>query len=147
MDVNLQKIFLIKQLLKEGFSEKIIVMITKAKQPHINKIKNGKLHKDIEYNGIIKMTYEQKQRYEAAKIILSMRELPITGIGEQDIIYMQLLKFFMVPKQQIYELYNNMSKNRIDRYLLKKGIDIGKFNSELLGIQKKVYLDLIIDYL
>ena len=147
MDENLQKVLLIKQLLEEGFSEKVIVMITKAKQPHINKIKNGKLHKNTIANEKVRMTKEQKERYDAAKKILSMSEIPTSKTNEQDIMYMQLLKLFMVPKEEIQKLYSHISGNRVSRYLLKKGIDIGNFDSTLLGISRKVYIDLIIDYL
>lgn len=140
-------VLVIKQLLEEGLPEKMVVLITQAKQPYINKIKNGKLHKNTILDGKVKLTEEQENRYKIVKKILSMPELPTSGINEQDIIYMQLLKFFMVPKEQIQELYNNLTKMKISRFLLMKKIDLGNFESELIGIPKEDYLELMIDFL
>jgi 6-phosphogluconate dehydrogenase len=64
----------------------------------------------------------------------------------QDIKYMHLLKFFMIEKEDIYNLYQHWSKSKINRYLLKKDVDILTFDSTLIGIEKADYLDLIIDY-
>lgn len=141
-----RKAGVIKFLLEQGLAEKHIVMIMQAQQPYVNKIKNKKLHIDTPLieNG---MTPEESARYDAVKRIIKAGELPTNGTDEQDKIYIHLLKFFMVPKEQIRALYNHIAISRVDRILRKKDVDLGNFDSTLLGIPRQVYLDLIIDYI
>lgn len=146
---NNQKVLLIKELLKQGFSEKLIVMIVQVKQPYVNKIKNGRLHfmTCLDEGETLEITPEQQRRLSAAQKILSVSSLPTVGITQQDFMYMHLLRFLLVPKEKIYALYDNLSHSRIDRYLLKKDVDILAFDSTLLNIPKADYLDLILDYI
>lgn len=143
---NNRKAGVIKFLLNQGLAEKHVVMIMQAQQSYVNKIKNKKLHvnTDAIEDG---MTSEENARYDAVKKIISAKELPTNGTDEQDKIYIHLLKFFMVPKEQIRALYNHIAISRVDRILRKKDIDLGNFDSTLLGIPREVYLDLIIDYI
>jgi|GEM_PF-4171994 len=142
-----QLVCAIKYLLDVGLPEKLVVLVTQAKQPYVNKIKNGKLHRNTKIEEGFKLNSEQQNKYEIVKKILFMPELPTSGIGEQDVIYMQLLKFFMIPKDKIIELYNNLAKVKVSRLLLKKKIDLGNFDSELIGVDKKEYLELMIEFL
>ena len=84
-----KKVGAIKQLLKEGFTEKNIMMVMQMQQPYVNKIKNGKLHQDTP---ILEdaMSPQESARYNAIKIILSTPELPTNKLEEQDIIYIHL---------------------------------------------------------
>lgn len=136
----------IKSLLNEGLSEKHVIMIMQAQQSYVNKIKNKKLHVNTQaiQDG---MTPEEYARYGAVKKIINVSELPTDGTDEQDKIYIHLLKFFMVPKEQIRALYNHIAISRVDRILRKKDVNLGNFDSTLLGIPREVYLDLIIDYI
>lgn len=140
-------VLLVKQLARNGYREKVIKMITGLNQSYINKIINGKLHKETEIpaDEIIDMTEEQKRRLNAANKILMCEEIA-TNDMEQDIKYMHLLKFFMVDKEDIYNLYQHWSKTKISKLLLKKDVDILSFDCTLIGIDKADYLDLIIDY-
>jgi hypothetical protein len=101
-------VLLVKQLARNGYREKVIKMITGLNQSYINKIINGKLHKETEIpaDEIIDMTEEQKRRLNAANKILMCEEIA-TNDMEQDIKYMHLLKFFMVDKEDIYNLYQH----------------------------------------
>ena len=140
-------VLLVKQLAANGYREKIIKMITGLNQSYINKIINGKLHKETELpvDVNIDMTEEQRVRLNAANKVLMCEEITTNDMN-QDIKYMHLLKFFMIEKEDIYNLYQHWSKSKINRYLLKKDVDILTFDSTLIGIEKADYLDLIIDY-
>jgi len=135
----------IKSLLAEGFSEKSIVMILQVQQPYVNKIKNGKLH--VNTPAEMNLTDLEREKYEAVKKIFNASELPTNKVEEQDIYYIHLLRFFNVPKEKIHGLYNHMAVSKVDRIMRKKGVDLGFFDSTLLGIPKEIYLDLIIDYI
>ena len=120
-------------------------MITKANQSYVNKIKNGRLHSEVKENDKLVLDEREQARYDAAKKIMKLKELPTSSFTDDDFLYLHLLKFFLVPREQIIGLYNHMSKRKISRLLMKKHVEIGKFNSKLLGIPKIDYLDLIID--
>jgi hypothetical protein len=102
------KIAIIKLLFEQGYREKIIKMITGYNQSYINKIKNNKLHQkteiDMSNNLLDIMTEEQKIRYRAVNKILFLKEITSNDL-EDDIKYIQLLKFFLVEKEDIYNLY------------------------------------------
>jgi hypothetical protein len=122
-------------------------MITKVNQSYVNKIKNNVLHSEVKEKNDLILSIEERARYDAAVRILKVTDLPITKFGEQDLYYIQLLKFFLVPKEKIHKLYEHVSKKRINRYYVKKNVDIGLFDSSLIGIDKYDYLDLVIDYI
>jgi hypothetical protein len=145
---KLHKPLFVKQLIKEGYKDKQICMIAQVKQPYVSKIRNGKIHQQTkidEFEQVI--PYEdERSRQEAMQRILELPELYTPGTTEQDLIYMHLLKFLMVEKEDVYNLYFHLSKRQFNRYWVKKDVDITLFDSELIGIDSKVYLDLIIDY-
>ena len=122
-------------------------MITKCNQSYVNKVKNGRIHSEVKENNNLVLTDAEQRCYDAATRFLSTPDLPTSDFGEQDLYYIHLLKFLVVPKEKIYKLYNHMSKRKISQKLMRKNIDIGYFNSELLGIPKKDYLDLIIEFI
>jgi hypothetical protein len=138
---------IIKTLLAEGFSEKSIVMVMQVQQPYVNKIKNGKLHRDTNAASLEAMTPQECARYEATKKITAASDLPTASVDEQDRMYIHLLKFFNVPKDKIRQLYNHFSVSKIDKILRRKDVNLGNFDSMLLGIARETYLDLIIDYI
>lgn len=148
MEDKLHKPLFVKQLIKEGYKDKQICMIAQVKQPYVSKIRNGKIHQQTkidEFEQVI--PYEdERSRQEAMQRILELPELYTPGTTEQDLIYMHLLKFLMVEKEDVYNLYFHLSKRQFNRYWVKKDVDITLFDSELIGIDSKVYLDLIIDY-
>lgn len=143
-----QVVLLIKALIEKGYKDKHICMITHAKQPYVSKIRNKKMHLDtvLEEDELLALTEEQEKRLNAVNRILSIPELTTSGTTEQDLIYIQVLKFFMVDREDILNLYLHLSTNQVRNYWRKKGVDILKFDSELIGIPYKVYLDCIIDY-
>jgi hypothetical protein len=101
-------VLLVKQLAANGYREKIIKMITGLNQSYINKIINGKLHKETELpvDVNIDMTEEQRVRLNAANKVLMCEEITTNDMN-QDIKYMHLLKFFMIEKEDIYNLYQH----------------------------------------
>lgn len=144
---TVNNVLLIRKLAKEGFREKVIKMITGLNQSYINKIVNNKLYRDLQFTEgeEVEMSQAQELRLDAAKKILACKEI-FTDEPKQEMIYMQLLKFFLIDKQEIFKLYPYMTKTKISRYLLKKDVNILEFNSELIQVPKEVYLDLVIDY-
>lgn len=143
------KVAIIEKLFEMGYREKVVKMITGFNQSYINKIKNKKLHKKDKVelpNSILELLDEkQTKRLEAANKILLCKEITSNDL-EEDIKYIQLLRFFLIEKENIYNLYIHWTKSKINRYMTKKGVEILNFDSTLLDIEREVYLDLIIDY-
>ena len=148
MDDNKQKVLLIKQLIGKGYKDKHICMIAQANQPYVSKIRNKKIHVNtvVEADEYFKVTEEQTNRLNVLNKIISLPEIFTSGTTEQDIIYMHVLKFFMVEKEDVYNLYFHLSKRQFRNYWVMKDVDILNFDTSLIGIDKQVYLDLIIDY-
>lgn len=123
-------------------------MIAQVKQPYVSKIRNGKIHREtkLKVNQELILSEDESLRQEAVNKILQLPEIFTAGTSEQDLIYMHVLKFFMVEKEDVYNLYFHLSKRQFNRYWVKKDVDIRLFDSELIQINSKVYLDLIIDY-
>lgn len=144
-DKTRNNVLFIKWLIEQGYREKVITLITKTKQPYVNKIKHGSLHAEtkLEDGEILTLTREQTRRKRIADRILAKTEL-ITVDENQDIIYLHLLKYFLVPKDELFELYNHKTKKNIAQILAKKDVDLFGFKSELLGIDYYDYLDLIV---
>lgn len=92
------------------------------------------------------MSTEEEKRYGYVKTILSLRELYGSVNERQDLLYIHLLKFFLVDKEDVYNLYFHWSKMKFSRYWAKKNVNLLKFNSELIEIPYTDYLDLIIDF-
>lgn len=148
MDDNKQKVLLIKELINKGYKDKHICMITQCNQPYVSKIRNKKIHVNtvIEINELFQIKEEQNNRLNVLNRIISLPEIFTSGTNDQDIIYMHVLKFFMVEKEDIYNLYFHLSKRQFRNYWLMKDVDILTFDTSLVGIEKELYLDLIIDY-
>lgn len=148
MEDRRQVVLLIKELIEKGYKDKHICMITHAKQPYVSKVRNGKIHVNtvLQENEKLEMTEDQVKRLDVINRILSIPELTTPGTSEQDLYYIQVLKFFMVDKEDVIDLYIHLSKNQVRNYWRKKDVNILKFNSELIGVPHKVYLDCIIDY-
>lgn len=148
MDNATNKALIIKGLYSKGYRQKVIQIITQYNQPYINKIINDKIHKTVDYSDDIKiyLTDEQKQRLDAVNRILACKDI-FTEDFNQEIIYMKLLRFFLVSKEDIYNLYNYISKRKINTYLVMKKLEIKDFDASLLGIDQRVYYDLIVDYI
>ena len=106
-------VLFIKWLIEQGYREKVITLITKTKQPYVNKIKHGSLHVEtkLEDGEILTLTSGQTRRKRIADRILAKTEL-ITVDENQDIIYLHLLKYFLVPKDELFELYNHKTKKK-----------------------------------
>lgn len=145
--VSRQDILIAKEMMRKGYKDKHIQMVTHLKQPYISKIRNGKLQRNttLEDGEQLELSKEQKVRLDALNKIISMPEFH-THEG-QDVIYIHVLKFFMVEKEDIFNLYFHMSKKQLNRIWVKNGVDITKFKSESVGIPYEVYLDLIIDFI
>ena len=144
---NRQEVLVVKDMIRYGYRDKHIQMVTHLKQAYISKVRNGKLQKNtvLENDESIKMTDAQRVRLNALNKILSMPEFYTREEG-QDVIYIHVLRFFMIEKEDIFNLYFHMSKKQFNRIWVKRDVDIRKFRSENIGIPYEVYLDLIIDF-
>ena len=143
-----QIVLAIKELIGLGYKDKHICMIVQVKQPYVSKIRHGKIHvntnpteeeKDI-------LNKEQRKRLDMVNLIMSAPELITSGMTEQDTLYIHLLKFCMVKKEKIYKLYFHITKTAFNKIWTAKDVNILEFDSKLLGIDSRDYLDLIIDY-
>lgn len=148
MDNIGNKALIIKALDSKGYRQKIIQIITQYNQPYISKVLNQKIHKTAVYSDDIKLYLDegQKERLDAVNRILLCNDI-FTNTFDQEIIYMKLLRFFLVSKEDVYNLYNYISKRRINTYLVMKKLHIKDFDASLLGIDQRVYYDLIVDYI
>lgn len=148
MESKKHKALVVKQLIQDGYKDKHICMIAQVKQPYVSKIRNGKIHREttLKENQELTLSEDESLRQEALNKILQLPEIFTAGTSEQDLIYMHVLKFFMVEKEDVYNLYFHLSKRQFNRYWVKKDVDIRLFDSQLIQIDSKVYLDLIIDY-
>lgn len=148
MDKTQQRVMIIRTLYEKGYRQKLIQIITQYNQSYISKIINQKLHQGIILTGDIELVLDenQKERLNAVNKIISCDDI-FTDDFNQEIIYMKLLRFFLIEKEQIYNLYNYISKRRINSYLLMKGLHIKDFKPELLDIKKETYFDMIVDYI
>lgn len=143
-----QDVILIKELIEKGYRDKHICLITKCNQPYVSKIRNGKIHiyTTLENGELLILTEEQRKRLDTLNKLIALPELVNRNTTDQDIMYIHLLKFLMVEKEDVYNLYFHLSKKQFNRYWVMKGIDIRYFDSAAIGIDLRDYLDLIIDY-
>lgn len=148
MEDKIQIVLVIKDLIEKNYKDKHICMIAQAKQPYVSKIRNKKIHinTSIDNNETLEYTLSQKKRKEALDKILMLPEILTPGTTDNDIVYMHVLKFFMVDKEDVYNLYFHLSKTQFRNYWRMKDVDILKFDTSLIGIDQEIYLDLIIDY-
>lgn len=111
-----EKVLLIKELIRRGYKDKHICMITQTNQPYVSKIRNGKIHKDtvLEENEKLLISRRDKLKLQALNKIISAPEIYTKSFDEQEIIYIHVLKFFMVDKEKIYNLYVHMSKTQFN---------------------------------
>lgn len=145
--IDRQTILLAKQLMQKNYKDKYIQMITGLKQPYISKLRNGKIQREtkLKPGEEIVLTNKQKKRLNVLNKIKSLPE-NMTQTQEQDVIYIHVLRFFMIEKEDIFNLYYHWSKKQFNRVWVKKNVDIRKFYSENIGIPYEDYLDLIIDF-
>jgi hypothetical protein len=143
-----QVVVLIKELIDKGYRDKHICLITKANQPYVSKIRNGKIHLDTNLNAgeLLILTEEQRKRLDTLNSLIALPEIVNMNTTDQDIMYIHLLKFLMVEKEDVYNLYFHLSKKQFNRYWVMKKVDIRYFDSNAIGIDQRDYLDLIIDY-
>lgn len=148
VDNNRQTVLLIKELIARGYKDKHICMVTQSKQPYLSKVRHGKIHANTKLHEgeEIIMTPAQERRLETLEKIINLPEIITPGIGEQDVIYIHVLKFFMVSKKDIYNLYFHITKSHFNRLWVAKNIDIRDFDPSMINITLYEYLDLIIDF-
>jgi len=143
-----QEVLFIKNLISSEYKDKHICLVTKAKQPYVSKIRHGRLQAktSLRPDEVLELTNEQKVRLNTLNKILSMPEIINAATNDDDLIYMHVLKFFLMNKEQVADLYFHLPKRIINQYWIKKDVDIRMFKSDLIGIPRREYLDLIIDY-
>jgi hypothetical protein len=141
-------ILVIKDLIEQKHQDKHIAMVMQVNRSFVNKIRNKVSHASIviEADERINLTEEQKVRLETLKKILAAPELMISGTSEQDLIYIHVLRFFGMNKDEVYNLYFHLSKKQLGNYWMKADVNILKFNPRLIGIEPREYADLIIDF-
>lgn len=141
-----EDIILIKLLAAEGISNRIIGKIIDAKESYVWSVKTGKLngHIVLEEGEELVLDEVTKRRVEVVRKIMEGNDLP-TSDYKQNLIYIQLLRYFGFSKEQIYKIYNHKSKKYISNLLWIKDVDLWDFDSTLLGIERKDYLDFMID--
>lgn len=147
-DTN-QKVFLIRELLEQGYRDKQICMIARAKQPYVSKVKHRRIHKDteLEEGQVFSLTEKQQKRKDALDKIMTLPEYTAAGAtAEDDLVYIQVLKFFLADQNEVYKLYFHLSRKHFSRLWATKDVDIRMFDATKIGIEREVYLDLIIDF-
>ena len=143
-----RRIYLIRDLFEKGYKDKHICMITHAKQPYVSKIHNGIIQSKVflpEGEELV-LTEREIKRKKALDTILTIPEVYSVEDERQQYIYVHVLKFFMVPKKEVYKQYFHWSRNYFHAVWTDKTIDIRDFDSELIGIPIYDYADLIIEF-
>ena len=118
MEDKKRKPLLVKKLIRDGYKDKHICMIAQVKQPYVSKIRNGKIHQQTILNDSEEIALTEKEilRQQAIHKFLELPEIYTPGTTEQDLIYMHVLKFMMVDKEDVYNLYFHLSKRQFNRY-------------------------------
>lgn len=144
-----RKVLLIKEMIELGYRDKYICMVLQVNQPYVSRIRTKKFHLNTNKRDgeVVEMTDEEKARLKALNTIISMPELPGRGFGLQDKLYIKVLKFFLIPKEDVHNLYFHLTRSQFFGTWLKKDMDIRGFDSEKIGVPYMVYIDLIIDAL
>lgn len=143
-----QIVLAIKELIGLGYKDKHICMIMQVNQPYVSKIRHGKIHANTNPTEEEKniLNEKQRKRFDMVNLIMSAPELITSGMTDQDVLYIHLLKFFMVKKEKIYNLYFHITKTAFNKIWTSKDVNILEFDSKLIDIDSRDYLDLIIDY-
>jgi hypothetical protein len=126
---------LIRHLIAEGWPHKIVCIITGSRQPYVSKIAAGKLKPEIE--PAANFDTAELTRYLVIKRIYELRALPTQGVTEQDQYYIHLLKFLMVDKDKIIQIYNDLSKKRFAQIYTSKKFDFRKFHASLVDLKQE----------
>lgn len=134
---------LIRFLLEEGLSHKVIALITRSKQPYISKIASFSLHPSILPSP--NFDANELRRYNILLRIYELRQLGTQGMTEQDGCYISLLKYCLVDKEKIYELYRDLSKKRFAQAYASKKTDFRKFDASLLDINQEDFNELFLE--
>ncbi len=132
---------LIKALLDEQkLPQKVVRFVTHSKQAYISKIANGKLHGTI--CPALDLDEVEMDRFNTIKTIYSLPHLPTEGITESDKQYIHLLKELLIDKEVVYQnLYPSLTKSYFLKIWSDKTINFLDFDSNLIGIDKELYLD------
>jgi len=146
--LNRNAILAIKELISKDYQDKHIAMVMQVDRSYVNKVRNRVLRSSIvlKPDEIVIFTGEEKTRLETLEKILAAPELMVSGTTEQDMIYIHVLKFFGVSKDEVYNLYFHLSKRQLGNLWAKADVKIVEFDSRLIGIPIREYLDLIIDF-
>ena len=138
------RVGLIKQLQEWGYKEKHIIMITGDNQSYVNRILNGRLHAaTIAKN----LEIDEKTRKKIMAVDRILDPIDIFSDDErQDIKYIKVMKLFMVDKEVIYKTYDFIAKAKINRMMNRKDVDLTLFDSTLIGIEREIFLELIVDF-
>ena len=142
-------VLFIKQLIASDYTDKQICLVTKMNQPYVNKIRHNRLRKDVTLRADESLTLnkEETTRLNTLNKLLSIPELINSSTDEQDLIYMHVLKFIGITKEQVFDLYFHLSIKQLQKYWTKSDVRVLDFDSTLIGIPRRDYLDLVIDYL
>lgn len=144
-----QKVLLIKYLIEKGYKDKHICMIAQANQPYVSKVRHERIHAAVQLpeDKEVDISERQLKRIETLNRITSLPEFITSGgTNKHDLMYIQVLRFFMVDKEKVYNLYFHLSKKHFSRLWSTKDVDIRQFDSTIIGIERYDYLDLIIDF-
>jgi len=142
------KILFIKDLISKDYQDKHIAMIAQVNRSYVNKLRNGVLRSDVKIKEGEFYTVDLMDvvRQKTLDRIVAVPELMISGTTEQDMIYIHVLKFFGISKDEVYNLYFHLSKRQLGNLWAKADVKIVDFDSRLIGIPIREYLDLIIDF-
>jgi len=145
--LNVNEVLAIKFLSEKGYKDNHIAMVMKVHRSYVYKLKKGLSRKDVKLDADTKVSFteEQKRRLKTLDDLLAAPELMTAGTSEQDMIYMHVLRFFGFNKEEISNLYFHLSRRQIANFWVKADVQIVNFDSRLIGIEIKDYLDLIID--
>ncbi len=128
----------VKYLLK-FYTQKQVAMITKLRQSYINKIANYKIGANA--TEVSALEPQMEERRQLLEYFLTVPILTYYGFSPQDKIYIAVLKYLGVPKDDIRNLYINSLGGFTRNY--HKSFDIVLFESEKIGVDKEKFLDLI----
>ena len=139
-----QRVGLIKKLQEWGYKEKHIIMITGDNQSYVNRVLNGRLHAATTTENV-EIDEKTRKKIMAVDRILDPIDI-FSDDPRQDIKYIKVMKLFMVDKDIIYKTYDFLAKARVNRMLNRKDVDLTLFDSTLIGIDREIFLELIVDF-
>lgn len=136
----MKKVTLIRYLAEQGLPQKAIRVITQEKQSYISKVINRSIRPKEE--AAPDFSKNEAKRYDILFSLYNLVKLPTYGIELEDKRYIHLLSALMVSEDSIRLMYG-ISKTLLKKILADKSINFKDLDSELLGIAKEDYLDLV----